>query len=50
MAVERLFSGFPDMELIYIHDTSIEGLVSAKNESLKFVIGDLIGFLDDDVI
>lgn len=38
------------IELIYYHDTSINGLIAAKNYSLKLVSSDYISFLEDDVI
>lgn len=34
----------------YIHDTSILGLVEAKSVSVKKVSGDLICFLEDDIV
>jgi glycosyltransferase involved in cell wall biosynthesis len=42
-----LISGIP---LIYIHDPKISGLVAAKCEAIKYVTGDLICFLEDDVV
>lgn len=41
---------FPEIELIYIYDKTIQGLVAAKAESLKFFNGDVICFLEDDVV
>jgi GT2 family glycosyltransferase len=38
------------ISLIYIYDPSIAGLVAAKCEAIKYVTGDLICFLEDDVI
>ena len=35
-------------KLIYIHDSSIKGLVSAKNNGVKNATGDIISFLEDD--
>lgn len=40
----------PEIELSYIHDQAIQGLVAAKAESLKFATGDVICFLEDDVV
>lgn len=37
-------------ELIYHHDTSINGLVAAKHHSLKLTSSDYISFLEDDVV
>jgi glycosyltransferase involved in cell wall biosynthesis len=41
---------FPEVELTYVHDQAISGLVAAKAESLKFATGDVICFLEDDVV
>lgn len=48
--VQQELDQFKDIELIYVLDSSINGLVEAKNESLKYATGDIIGFLDDDII
>jgi len=40
----------PGMKLTYIHDPRIPGLVAAKAESLKYADGDIICFLEDDVV
>lgn len=40
----------PEIELIYVHDPLIAGLVAAKAESIKFATGDVICFLEDDVV
>ena len=39
----------PNTKLIYIHDSSIKGLVSAKNHGVKKSNGEIISFLEDDV-
>jgi GT2 family glycosyltransferase len=39
-----------NIKLIYIYDPKISGLVEAKNESLIYANGDLICFLEDDVV
>ncbi len=39
-----------DSELIYIHDISITGLVHAKDVGVKKSSGDVVMFLEDDVI
>ena len=42
---------FPSgIELTYIRDTSIKGLVEAKAKSLEFAKGDLICFFEDDIV
>ncbi len=41
---------FSEVELTYVHDQAISGLVAAKAESLKFATGDVICFLEDDVV
>lgn len=40
----------PGIELSYVHDQAIQGLVAAKAESLKYAMGDVICFLEDDVV
>ena len=48
--VKDLFSKLkPTTKLIYIHDKSIKGLVSAKNHAVKNSNGEIISFLEDDV-
>lgn len=49
-AVNSLTTRFDCLEVKYIHDPLIHGLVCAKYESLKFVSKDLICYLEDDVI
>ena len=47
--IEVLFSKLNfKTKLIYIHDSSIIGLVSAKNNGVKNSSGDIISFLEDD--
>ena len=49
--IKVLFSKLnPQTKLIYIHDSSIDGLVSAKNHGVKISSGDIISFLEDDEI
>lgn len=38
------------IDLAYIYDPAIQGLVAAKAESLKFASGEIICFLEDDVV
>jgi GT2 family glycosyltransferase len=53
--VEAAFSRAPEkirdsVELCYLRDASLCGLTSARNRSLALVRGDILLFLDDDVI
>ena len=49
--IKDLFSKLkPRTKLIYIHDNSIKGLVSAKNHAVKKSNGEIICFLEDDVV
>ena len=48
--IKDLFSKLkPNTNLIYIHDSSIKGLVAAKNHGVKKSNGEIISFLEDDV-
>lgn len=50
MEVEALFAEVhPPFNLIYVHDSSISGLVDAKNEAVKVSSGDIVSFLEDDI-
>jgi GT2 family glycosyltransferase len=46
----RLMLNFPSIDLIYIHDVSITGLVNAKKVAVENVTGDIVFFLEDDII
>jgi len=48
--VLKLMLKSPDINLVYIHDTSITGLVKAKQVGVKNAIGNIIFFLEDDII
>jgi GT2 family glycosyltransferase len=48
--VELLMRGSPGIQLIYIHDVCISGLVEAKKVGASAAKGDIICFLEDDVI
>lgn len=39
-----------NINLLYIHDQSIKGLVNAKSVSLKYNECDIISFFDDDIV
>jgi glucosyl-dolichyl phosphate glucuronosyltransferase len=49
-AVRKMFSGVDRIALVYVHDTRIAGLVPAKKESVGLARGDLVCFLEDDVV
>ena len=48
--VSALMSGFVHIKLVYIHDPHISGLVDAKRVAAERASGDIICFLEDDVI
>ena len=49
-AVNTLLSQFKQINLIYIHDPKILGLVDAKRVAVNNSTGDLICFLEDDIV
>jgi GT2 family glycosyltransferase len=49
-AVNSLLSPFKQINLIYIHDPKILGLVDAKRVAVNNSTGDLICFLEDDIV
>jgi glucosyl-dolichyl phosphate glucuronosyltransferase len=48
--VMELTKDHPELNLIYIHDTKIAGLVEAKFYATAMAKGDIVAFLEDDVI
>jgi GT2 family glycosyltransferase len=48
--VELLVRESPSIELVYVHDDCISGLVEAKKVGAGLAKGDIICFLEDDVI
>ena len=47
--IQDLFSKVkPSIKLIYIHDSKINGLVSAKHHGVQSSSGNIISFLEDD--
>ncbi len=51
VAVKNLMKKYEDhIKLIYVHDPAISGLVNAKQVSLAYSSGDIICFLEDDMI
>lgn len=50
IAVEALMAASSDIRLVYIHDPMVSGLVEAKHVSVKHATGDIVCFLEDDVV
>lgn len=50
MIVERLCEAHADLQLVYVHDRSVTGLVDAKRVGVERASGDVISFLEDDVV
>lgn len=50
LAVESLLAGGAPLRLDYVHDTSITGLVDAKRVAAGQADGDVICFLEDDIV
>lgn len=48
--VNALALKFPNINLLYLHDTSITGLVHAKKVATEKASGDIVCFLEDDVV
>lgn len=48
--VEGLCAGHQGMRLIYVYDRSVTGLVDAKRVGVERSSGDIISFLEDDVV
>lgn len=49
-AVEQVMADVGQPRLLYIHDTSVKGLVDAKRVGSARATGDIVCFLEDDVI
>jgi GT2 family glycosyltransferase len=49
-AVNIILSKFKQIKLIYIHDPKILGLVDAKRLAVNQACGDIVCFLEDDVV
>jgi GT2 family glycosyltransferase len=49
-AVNLLMRENKKIYLVYIHDTKINGLVEAKQVSLKYLRSDIVLFLEDDIV
>lgn len=49
-AVTRQTTGSTSIPIIYIHDPTITGLVDAKRVAVEMASGDIVCFLEDDVI
>ena len=50
LIVESLWPGESRIKLMYIHDTSISGLVEAKQVAASRATGDIVCFLEDDIV
>ncbi|MDP3086727.1 MAG: glycosyltransferase family 2 protein [Methylotenera sp.] len=48
--VDALMMKYSNVQLIYIHDPLISGLVDAKRVAVENAVGNIICFLEDDVI
>jgi GT2 family glycosyltransferase len=48
--VQSLVSGYENIKLNYIHDSSISGLVAAKRVAANCAEGDIVCFLEDDIV
>tara|TARA_B110000902_G_scaffold179452_1_gene203409 strand:- start:6721 stop:7647 length:927 start_codon:yes stop_codon:yes gene_type:complete len=48
--VEALIMNNKQIKLNYIHDSTISGLVAAKHVAVTFAKGDLVCFLEDDIV
>ena len=48
--VSSVMVGIDSIKLVYIHDTSILGLVDAKRVASEWAGGDIVCFLEDDVV
>jgi glycosyltransferase involved in cell wall biosynthesis len=48
--VQSLWPGSTGIKLVYIHDTTISGLVEAKQVAAARASGEIVCFLEDDVI
>lgn len=49
-AVETLLAGSPPLRVDYVHDTTITGLVDAKRVAAGRADGEVVCFLEDDVV
>lgn len=50
-AVQKLYEGFDiTPKLIYLHEPEIDGLTEAKQRGVNVAKGDIISFLEDDVV
>ena len=49
LTLNEITFNYPKIKLIYIHDTSIKGLVDAKRIGVENSSGNIICFIEDDV-
>lgn len=50
VSVKTLLANVPAIQLIYIHDSKILGLVDAKRVAVQHATGDYVCFIEDDVV
>ena len=50
LLVTKIMNDYPRISLIYIHDRNINGLIEAKEVGVKHATGDIVCFLDNDII
>jgi glucosyl-dolichyl phosphate glucuronosyltransferase len=50
LQIDLLMGGHKDLQLNYIHDSSISGLVAAKLVAANVAKGDVVCFLEDDIV
>lgn len=48
--VEKMFAGNKSTRLVYLHDTTVSGLVEAKSVAAARAVCDIVAFLEDDVV
>ncbi len=49
-AIKNMMSQYKEPKLIYIHDSNVLGLVEAKRIAVKIASGQIICFLEDDIV
>lgn len=48
--IESRCAGHPSIQLIYVHDRTVRGLVDAKRVGVERSSSDIVSFLEDDVV
>jgi GT2 family glycosyltransferase len=49
LLVTKILNNFQHINIIYIHDRNINGLIEAKEVGVKHTTGDIVCFLEDDI-